>query len=422
MTEAFLSFIWKYKLYQNTPMFWDGEKIEVLSPGEVNTDAGPDFTNARIKIGNTLWAGNVEIHLNASDWNRHNHDQNAAFDNVILHVTSQNDRRVYNSKGRIIPAIELNFEQSLLSNYNELSLNTSWVSCADKLSRIEIITIISWLGSLGIERLASRTENLAQNLIASVCDWEEIFYRQLARSFGFHVNAFSFELLATNLPFKILQKYSGDIFRIESLLFGVAGFLTDDYSQDTYFNQLKEEYLFFENKYNLKSVDIHLWKFLRLRPGNFPTIRIAQFAALINESPDILSNVLDASSISDLKGILALPLSDYWQNHYTFLKSTKPINKSLGIGSAHIIIINTIVPFLFLYGTKMGKEDLEDRAIQFLEAVPAENNAVIRNWVNCGLQPKNAFDTQALLHLKSEYCDKKRCMDCRIGVKLIAGK
>jgi hypothetical protein len=422
MTEDFLSFLWKYKLYQNIPMFWEGETIEVISPGDLNTDAGPDFTNARIKIGTTLWAGNVEIHLNASDWNLHNHDQNAAFDNVILHVAGNNDADVHSSKGRKIPTIEIQFDPALLENYTELSINKSWVPCTGKLSNVDRFTIVSWLGSIGVERLASKTNLLSQNLVTSLNDWEEIFYRQLARSFGFHVNAMSFELLAANLSYKILKKYYGDIFRTECLLFGVAGFLNDDYSQDDYFNRLKKEYLFLENKFKLKSIDIHIWKFLRLRPGNFPTIRLAQFAALINNSPELLVKVVEAQSVNELKDLLIHPLLDYWENHYSFSKSTKTISKNLGTESAHTIIINTIIPFLFIFGRQMGKTDLEERSVQFLEALPAENNTIIRNWIKCGLKPKNAFDSQALLHLKSNYCDKKRCMDCRIGIKLISGE
>jgi hypothetical protein len=260
---------------------------------------------------------------------------------------------------------------------------------------------------------------LTELMEGTITDWEEMFYRLLARSFGFHINATAFEFLAKNLPYKILRKHTNSIFSLESMMFGVAGFLCNDYSEDHYYNQLKKEFSFFQNKYNLNAGDIHLWKFLRLRPGNFPTIRIAQFAALIHHSPDLLTKIIDAKTVLELTEMFVVPLSEYWNNHYSFSNVTKPIVKCIGEESAHIIIINTIVPFLFLYGRQQGKPYLEEHAINILETLPPENNKIIRNWKGLKVNAKNSFESQALIHLKNEFCDKKRCIQCKIGIKIL---
>jgi hypothetical protein len=422
MNENFLSFIWKFQLYQSNSLLFDGEKMEVIHPGELNCDSGPDFFNAKIKVGDTIWVGNVEVHLKASDWYRHGHDKGPAFDNVILHITGQNDQAVYTSKGRLVPTLELLFDKTYLVNYNELMVKQKWIPCAERIASIDPIIISSWFSKIGVERLESRTLHILDNLSNTVNDWDEAFYRQLARSYGFHVNSQPFEALANATPYKILKKYSDNLLRLEALLFGQAGLLCDDYSNDDYYVKLKTEYEFLHSKYHLQSVEPHVWKFMRLRPGNFPSIRIAQFAALIHQTPSLFSVILDAEHLSLLLEIFTYDVSEYWRTHYTFGNVSHPVRKSMGLESAKIIIINTIVPFYFIYGKKLGLTKYQDKAMQFLEQIEAEDNSLITQWRNLGIKPQNAFDTQALLQLKSEYCDKKRCLDCGIGAKIIITK
>ena len=419
MNEEFLSFIWKYRLYKADNLNLEGEQIEIIYPGELNIDSGPDFFNAKIKIGDTLWVGNAEVHSKASDWNRHNHDQNAAYDNVILHITEQNDMPVFTSKGRQVPAIEMIFEKKYLHIYNELMLKQKWIPCADSINSVDSIILSSWLSKMGIERLETRTNHILDNLTHTTNDWDEAFYRQLARNFGFHVNSQPFDSLAMATPYKIIKKHSHNLIQLEALLFGQAGLLFDDHNQDEYYVKLKEEYEFLRSKYYLHPIDTHIWKFMRLRPGNFPTIRIAQFAQILHHNSTLCSIILDTENLNSLLQLFAVDVSEYWQAHYTFGNVSHPVRKLLGLESAKAIIINTVVPLYFLYGKKMGLPQYQDKALLFLEQIEAETNSTITQWKNLNIIPKNAFDSQALLQLRNEYCDKKRCLKCGIGAKII---
>ncbi len=419
MNEEFLSFLWKYRLYDTDNMVSDGENIEIIHSGDRNCDSGPDFFNARIKIGDTVWVGNAEIHVKASDWNRHNHDQNQAFDNVILHVVYHNDVQVHTSKGVKVPTVQLKFDIHYLENYNSLISSRQGVACGDRLSNIDSFILSSWLSKMAIERLETKTETINDYLLYNANNWEEAFYRQMCRSFGFHVNSYPFEALAKATPYLVVQKHAHNIFQLEALLFGQAGFLMNDYSNDIYYNKLKTEYDFLHAKYTLNPIDVHLWKFMRLRPVNFPTVRIAQLAALINRNSSLFSQLLDTETLSSIYNILICNLSDYWDTHFTFEKTSKYRPKTLGTESAKIITINTIVPFFFVYGKMLGKADIQDKALQLLELIEAEQNSEIRNWQKVGLIPKNAFESQALLHLATNYCAKKRCVECGIGSRII---
>jgi hypothetical protein len=420
MTEEFLSFLWKYRLYHVDDLCLDGEKVEVIYPGEWNRDSGPDFFNAKLKLGGTIWVGNVEIHTKATDWNRHDHDASPAFDNVILHIVGLDDLEVYTSKGRKVPTVVLPFEAVMLKNYDTLMSAEKWIPCADNIRTLDAVVITSLLGKTGVERLEQRGLQIASNLDQTIDNWEEALYRQLARSYGFHVNSQPFEALAKSIPYYILKKYSHDIERQEAILFGQAGLLLDDYSHDDYYNQLKKEYHFQRTKYNFKPVESHLWKFMRLRPGNFPTVRIAQFAALMSHHPSLFSVLLECEKVNDVLKLLSVDVSDYWRNHYTFGNQSRPVAKPLGTESAKIITMNTIAPFYFMYGKKMGLQKYQDKAMIFLEELDAEENSIITQWKQLGVKPQNAFESQALLHLKNDYCDKKLCLDCQIGVKIIS--
>jgi Protein of unknown function (DUF2851) len=420
MTEEFLSFLWKYRLYNADNMVIDGNKVQILNPGELNHDSGPDFFNAKLKIGDTIWAGNIEIHQRSSDWNRHGHDKNAAFDNVVIHIVGLNDQVVYTSKGREVATVSLDFDPAHLINYDILMMNKKWIPCAGNLSDIEPVILSTLLTKVEIERLELRTSQIMLDLDKTANDWDETFYRQIARSYGFHVNSQPFEALAKSIPFIIAKKYCHNYPQLEALYFGQAGFLQDDYSFDDYYNNLKKEYEFLKVKHHLQPIESHVWKFMRLRPGNFPTIRIAQFVGLIGINPSLFATVLDAGTLDSLYHILSANVSEYWQSHYTFGNLSRSVAKTLGKESAKILIINTIVPFYFIYGKKMGLVEYQDKALEFLENMDAEDNAIIKDWKRHGVKPKNAFDSQALLHLKNEYCDKKRCIECAIGVEIIS--
>ncbi len=422
VNEKFLSFLWKYNLYDNNSLFIDGEKVEIINAGELNNNSGPDFFNSKIKIGNTLWAGNVEIHLKSSDWTKHGHDRDPVYNTVILHIAEEIDAPVYSENGQRVPTIKLSYNKNFLDNYLQLMKDELWVPCADRLSEVSEIIIASWITKLGIERLENHSEAFMSNMTSTVNDWEEVLYRLLARSFGFNVNALPFEALAKSLPLKILRKYRNDLFQLEAILFGQSGLLNTDFYGDEYHSKLKIEYDFLQKKHSLKPIELHLWKFMRVRPGNFPTIRIAQFAAFIHFNPAFFSGVLEAVNLQNLINLFSTDVSPYWKNHYTFKNVTRIIDKPLGDESSKVIIINTIIPYYFVYGKLMDLPQFRDKAVQFLEKLAPEKNSIIDHWKQLGISAGNAFESQALLEQKNKYCDNKRCLDCAIGLKIISSE
>jgi hypothetical protein len=422
MTEEFLTYIWKYGLFERTSLISDtGEAVEVIALGEHNTNAGPDFINAKIRIGNTLWAGNVEIHLNASDWKKHSHQTDKAYDNVILHVVLKADQPTTRTNATTIPTVELKFNGQLYSNYTYLIGNKTWISCHNHIARIDRLLLQSWLSSVMVERLESKTNTIDDWLEKYQHNWEEVFYIQLARSFGFHLNAEPFERIARSLPFNILGRHKNSLFQLEALLFGQAGFLSDE-GGDEYESQLKAEYDHLRHKYNLKPVDMHLWKFMRLRPVNFPTVRLAQFAALVNTSTGLFRKILEAENLPSLVRLFSIRPSAYWETHYKFGSVGAARKKTLGEEASRTLLINTVIPLVFLYGHKRGDEKLKARAVEFLSQLPAEKNAVIKRWEKAGVKAESALDTQALLQLRSNYCQKKQCLRCVVGSRIILGR
>lgn len=422
MTEGFLAHIWKYGLFDRNSLVTDtGEKVEVITLGEPNTNAGPDFVNAKIRIGNTLWAGNVEIHLNASDWKKHKHDEDKSYDNVILHVVLNADTPVKRSNSSCIPSVVLRFDPNLYKNYINLMNSKAWIPCHSYIPKIDRFILHTWLSSILVERLQAKTGRIDQLLEQYKNSWEEVFYIQLARTFGFSINAEPFEQLARSLPLHCLARHKNNLFQTEALLFGQAGLLNKE-SDDAYYQKLKTEYLYLANKFGLKPVDHHQWKFLRLRPVNFPTIRIAQFASLIHASSGLFRKIIETENLNAIQNIFSVNTSPYWETHYQFgIISDKRI-KSLGKESVNIILINTVIPLIFLYGSKTGNETLKARAIDFLSHLPAEKNAVIKRWQMAGISAESAFDSQALLQLHSGYCTKKQCLHCMIGNKIITSQ
>jgi len=419
MREEFLHYIWKYKLFKNQNLKTQNqEKLEIINQGIHNFDAGPDFLNARIKIDKTIWAGNVEIHINSSDWYKHNHQEDKAYDNVILQVVSNYDKDVFRTDGQLIPTLVIEFEKKLLNNYEYLIKNEYWISCQNEITQVDSFTIYNWIEKLAVERLEEKSERILNLLEQTNNSWENAFYVQLASNFGFKLNSMPFELLAKSLPLTYIAKHKDNLFQIEALLFGQAGFL-EDQSGDEYFNQLQKEYTYLKKKFKLKHIEGHLWKFLRSRPGNFPTIRIAQFSKLIYSSTSLFSKILEAATIQDLYSLFIVYPSEYWENHYVFNKKSVKKRKSLGKSAVDIILINTIIPFLFIYGVIKGKPEYKTRAIEFLETMKPEKNAIIAKWNELGIGSKDAFHSQALIQLKNKYCNHKKCLNCQIGNSII---
>ncbi len=417
MKESILHYMWFSKLYDKKELqTTDNEAVEIVHTGTPNSDAGPDFFNAKIKIGDTLWAGNVEIHTKSSDWYKHHHEIDSAYDNVILHVVKEVDTEVKQSKGEKIPQLELTIPKNILNNYDTLIQSQKWIACEDRISEIDEILIHSFMEKMLIERLENKTEAIELLLEDSENNWEQAFYISLARSFGFGLNSDVFETLARKTPLSILAKHKDQIFQLEALLLGQAGFLEQN-EKDDYYIKLKQEYTFLQKKYQLKPLDKTAWKYLRLRPDNFPTIRIVQFVQLIHYSHHLFSKIIELKSLKELRELLQFEVSEYWQKHYSFGKPSTFSRKRMGNKSVDILIINTIVPYLFLYNKKNNLNS--NRAIELLEELPPEQNNIIKKWKKQGIEVENAGQTQALLHIYKNYCTDKKCFRCTIGHKVL---
>lgn len=419
MKESILHYIWQQKLFAAHDMkTTTGEDVEVIDVGKLNTDAGPDFFNAKIRIGDTLWAGNVEIHSRSTDWSKHNHHSDKAYDSVILHVVNEADADVFRIDGENIPQVELVYSKKIEMAYEQLIHEQKWIPCADKIMVVPSIFIQSWKNALLMERLEQKMLAIETLLNANNQHWEEAFYITLARNFGFGTNSQAFENLAKSTPLTVLGKHKDNLFQLEALLFGQAGLLQAD-NQDEYVVGLKKEYEFLSVKFDLQPMNAVQWKLLRLRPDNFPHVRIAQFAALIHASSKLFSKILENPDVSFLRTLFACKPSDYWQAHYLFAHESYKKEKKLGTQSINVILINTVVPFLFCYAYQKNNQILKDRALELLEQIPAEKNAIISGWLHLGLKLESAYDSQALLHLKKNYCDDKKCLRCRIGNKVL---
>lgn len=414
MTEEFLHYLWKYKLF-NTPLqTLEGEDIGIFSPGIHNLNAGPDFFDARLKIGSTVWAGNVEIHINSSDWIKHGHHNDPAYDNVVLHVVYNHD---ISDENPGIPVLEVkdSFNKSLFIKYKDFLNARSWVPCAKQLQTVPATEIILWLERMLIERLENKSDLITGFLELGKNNWEEALYYAIARSFGFNINNLPFEMLARSLPYKIIARHSDNPFQVEALVFGQSGLLTEEVT-DRWAQDLFAEYAFLRKKYQLVPVQKHLWKFLRLRPVNFPTLRLSQFANLFSNHQNLLSQILEASSSENLIRLFGgIEASPYWNNHYMFDKEVSTHKKTLGKEAVNLLMINAVLPFMFVYGRSMDNDQLCNRALDLFNKFPGEKNTITLNWQKYGLDITTAFSTQALIGMKKEYCDKKRCLDCRIG-------
>lgn len=425
MKEEFLHYLWKYSLYDPDSLRDnDNNKIDVIHPGEYNHDSGPDFFNARLNISGTEWAGNVEIHTCASHFNSHGHNLDPAFNNVILHVVAVNDKRVFNEKGAEILTTPITFDPALYDKYLDLVNNPFIIACQEDIKKVDPLFIRHWLSTLVIERLQEKSEQILRIYSETGNDWEETFYRLLSRYFGFRVNTGPFEMLAGALPFRIIRKHSDNRFQIESLLFGTAGLLDEalfrEAVSDDYYISLTREYKILSAKYSLQPLHGWIWKFARLRPANFPTVRLSQLAAMLSVTGGLFSRALECNDIKELKNVFEVKASDYWDEHYIFGKKTRHSPRNTGDQAVDILLINAVIPAIFVFGKSRDLFNISEKAVSFLEETGPEKNAVMNEWKVVGIEAESAFFSQALLQLRNNYCRKRRCLDCRIGGRLIS--
>ena len=430
--EQLLHYTWKHKLYPLKELTTsDGQRVEIIDPGLHNRNAGPDFFNAKIRIGSTMWVGNVEIHDKSSDWYQHGHDKDSRYDNVVLHVAAELDTEVMKSNGEYVPQLQLSVPDDVLTHYDELQKTDEYPPCYKVIPHLSALIIHSWMAALQTERLEQKTEAIRKR--AELCNgsWEDAYFVTLARNYGFGINGEVFEQWAYNIPLNAVAHHRDDLFQIEAIFMGQAGLLELDsipeyYQKDAlndgYFAKLRNEYQYLAHKFSMKPIDFKLWRFLRLRPQNFPHIRISQLANLYYQQKAGLSQLIECETLDELKQVLKSQVTPYWETHYTF-GSTSPKNeKHLSYGSINLLMINTAIPMLFAYGRHTTKEVLCDKAFDFLEQLKAENNHIIRMWQQVGLPVKTAGDSQALIQLKKEYCDKKECLRCRFGYEYLRRK
>jgi hypothetical protein len=422
MQEAFLHYLWQTQRFLiNDLRTTDGEIIRVIKRGFSNADSGPDFLNARLQIGDVEWAGNVEIHVNASEWYAHKHEQDEAYENVILHVVWQYDRDVLRNNGGKISVLEIKniVSPNLIDKQKQLINSQSAIPCEGHFKEVSEFTKVSMLSSALARRLQFKSINVRELLTDNNNDWEETTYQVLAKNFGFKLNAEPMLQLAKNLPLKILQKHRDSPVQIEALLFGMAGFLENAVGEHA--AKLKNEYDFLSSKYGLKEkqLNAHEWKFLRTRPANFPTIRLAQFKRLIMSQRSFFSLFTQVGDLELIRRAFEIEQSEYWQQHYHFDKLLAKPLKRLGKSSVENLLINTVVPTLVCYAQYVDNRELIERAEQLLESLPPENNRITRNWESLDLKMQSSFDTQAGIELYNNFCKEKKCMSCKIGAEIL---
>lgn len=427
--EQLLHYVWKHKLFPLKVLTTtDNQPIDVIDPGLHNTNAGPDFFNSKIKIGDTLWVGNIEIHDKSTDWYTHGHDKDDNYNNVILHVAGQIDSDVRTNDGKSLPQMQLVIPDHVREHYHELLSTDSYPPCYKVIPELSRLMVHSWMAALQTERLEQKTEDIKKRVARCNGSWEDGYFVTLARNYGFGINGDAFEQWALNVPLHAIAHHRDNLFQIEAMFMGQAGLLQLDtipakYQQEAldegYFTKLRNEYLYLAHKFGLKPIDSRLWKFLRLRPQNFPHIRISQLANLYYQRQAGLSRLVESDTIAYLENLLKTNVTPYWENHYTFGSKSETNEKHLSPFSLNLLMINTAIPMLFAYGRHQSNDMLCERAFDLLEQLKAENNYIIRMWQQCGLDVKNAGDSQALIQLKKEYCDKKDCLRCRIGYEYL---
>lgn len=423
MLEKILHYIWKFQQFDKRDLSTEsGERLEIISPGKGNSDSGPDFLDAKIYIGVVAWHGHVEIHRKSSDWYAHGHQSDSAYDNVVLHVVWENDKPIVRSDGTAVPTLELKniTSQAILENIASLVEAKAPIPCAPQLNEVPTVIKRSMLDKALYQRMASKSELLYDLLRRNRGDWHETAYQLLAYNFGFKVNGATFLKLAQSIPLKVILKLAPTLAHLEAALFGAADLLPQDASQHDYIKNLCDEFIFLKNKWPELDTIINRveWKFFRLRPANFPTIRISQFAKLLHTHSNIFDALLSIPTKSIHKAF-AVRQSEYWQHHYGFGK--KNLAKIAGLGKSSIdnILINTVVPLLVAYGKAKSTQDYIDRGTAILEFLPAEHNKITRMWEENNFKVKSAFDSQGAIELYSSFCAQKRCLSCDIGTQIL---
>lgn len=424
MTERLLQFIWQFQYFNKNELATvDGETVQVIMPGQYNQNQGPDFSNAKIRIDNTTWAGTIELHIKTSDWERHKHQEDKNYDNVILHVVwdddgSRNSVPANNKRNSVplsVPIIELKSKvpKILLQRYEELMFSQAFIPCEKNIHAVRDITWSSWKERLLAERLLRKAGLVHSYLQQNNYHWEETFWWMLAKNFGMKVNGEAFESIARSIPLTILAKHKNQIHQLEALLIGQAGLLKEGFKED-YPRLLQKEYKFLQTKYNIRPIQLPVFS-LRMRPGNFPAVRLAELAMLIHESAHLFSKIKEASSAKEIKQFFEVTANDYWHYHYQFDETSVYKKKKTGASMTDNIVINTVAPVLFSYGHYHNEQKYKDKALQCLEHVGAEKNMITNGFKQLRIENKNARDSQALIELKNEYCSKKRCLECSVG-------
>ena len=416
MNERLLQYIWQFQCYNQSSLTTDeDEPLQIIHPGTFNTNQGPDFLNAKIKIGTTTWAGSIELHINSSDWKNHKHSGDKNYNNVVLHVVWQHDVDLQLAFPTLV--LQDKVSKLLLKKYEELMKAPGFIPCQKNIHAINEITWASWKERLLVERLMTKTQQVFAHLKQNNNHWEECFWWMIAKNFGLKVNTEAFLAIAQSIPVTVLAKNKNQVHQLEALLFGQAGLLDTVFEED-YPKMLQKEYYFLKKKYGLKAIRSPLI-FMRMRPSNFPTIRLAQLAMLIHEREHLFSKIKTSTSLKLIKDLLNVTANDYWHYHYVFDETAAFKKKNLGRQMTDNILINTIIPIIFAYGKHQDEETYKHKALKWLEEIKAEKNTITKGFEALGINNKNAFDSQALLQLKNEYCDKKRCLECTVGNKLI---
>lgn len=427
--ELLLHYVWKHKLFPLHELITDGGKtVEVIDPGLHNRDAGPDFFNAKLRIDGTLWVGNVEIHTRSSDWYAHGHHTDKTYDNVVLHVASLIDRAVFTSSGLRLPQLYLQVPASVEANYHELLTTERYPPCYRIIGSLSAVLTHSWMSALQTERLERKTEEIMRRVERYAGSWETALFVTLARAYGFGINGSAFEAWAESVPLGSAAHHRDDRFQIEALFMGQAGLLDEsiipersrsEAVSDGFFARMRGEYLYLAHKFSLRPIDPARWKFLRLRPQSFPHIRLSQIAGLYCGRRAGLRSLIECATLDAVRDMLRTGVSPYWQTHYTFGSPSAKNDKHLSPASLNLLVINAAVPMLFAYGRYTGDDRLCERALAFLDELKAENNHIVRMWRECGLKVTTAGDSQALIQLKNEYCDKRDCLRCRFGYEYL---
>lgn len=423
MQEDFLHYIWKHKKFEFSNLkTTNGSLLVIASIGSQNKNAGPDFFNAQLKIGEQLWAGNIEIHVKSSDWYLHSHETDSNYDNVILHVVWEHDTDIFRKDNTRIPTLVLKHYVSAeaLHNYSKLfSKAQKWINCENDFSDINKFTITNWLERLYFERLERKSETIKQLLSDSKNDWEAVLFKMLAKNFGLKINGDAFLSLVNSVDFSIIRKISSNHSNLEALFFGQAGLLENDL-QDAYYLELKKEYNFLRQKFNLSNQNVVPMQFFRLRPSNFPTIRLSQLASLYSNTQNLFSKIIELQKIEDVYDLFSTNVSPYWESHYTFGKGSKPSKKILSKSFVNLLLINTIVPIKFSYALSIGKQ-FDNDIINLMTQLPSERNSIIEKFQELKTNARTALESQGLIQLKNEYCDKNRCLQCAIGNEILTG-